>query len=149
MLELSISDNAGLAITYDYRLHKYIRKLAHRRATNTDYFELLSNINPDIRAAVTRDFEAQADASRKAKEKEKTAKEKAAKEKGKGRGKGDYFYRTAVPDSEKGKEKEKEPRKRWAKEDWAAWRKRNEVGAAQATRSPSPDAEKAKKEKKK
>ena len=143
---LSISDNAGIAITYDYRLHQHIRKLAHRRATNTDYFELLSTINPDIRAAVMRDFEAQAESIRKTKEKEKAGKEKAAKEKAKGRGKTDRYYRTAVPDGEK--EKEPAKGKRWAKEDRAAWRKKNEAGKAQAAKSPSPDTEKNRKEKK-
>ena len=65
-----------MAITYDYRIHQHIRKLAHRRATNTDYFEIPSTIQPDIRAAVARDIEAAAEATRKAKKKEKANNEK-------------------------------------------------------------------------
>ena len=149
-MELSITDNAGLAITYDYRLHQHIRKLAHRRASNTDYFEILSAINSDIRTAVTREFDAQSETARKTKEKEKAAKEKAGKEKekekAKGKGMQDRYYRTAEPDNEK--EKETTKNKRWSKEDWAAWRKKLESGKA-AVKSPSPDTEKNRKEKKK
>ena len=149
-MELAISDNAGLAIAYDYRLHQHIRKLAHRRASNTDYFELLSTINSDIRAAVTREFDTQADTARKIKEKEKAAKEKAGKEKekekAKGKGKQDRYYRTAEPDNEK--EKEPVKAKRWSKDEWAAWRKKLESGKTTA-KSPSPDTEKSRKEKEK
>ena len=99
---------------------------------------------------MTREFDTHADTARKTKEKEKAAKEKAGKEKEKekanGKGKQDRYYRTAEPDSEK----EKDPVKpmRWSKEDWAAWRKKLESGKA-AVKSPSPDTEKNRKEKKK
>ena len=147
VLEISIEDNAGVSITYDYRILQHIRKLAHRRATNTDYIDILSTTQPDIRAAVTRDIEAAAEASRKAKETEK-----ATKEKGKERpnwrerapGKGATGRETdSAPDKDTGRKG-----KRWAEEDWAAWRKKMDESKAEA-RSPAPDATKDRKEKKK
>ena len=47
--------------------------MAHRRANNTDYFDILSTTHPDIRATATRDIEA---AELAMKEKEKPNKKK-------------------------------------------------------------------------
>ena len=76
VLGFHISDNAGIADICDYRIHRHIRKPASRRETNSDYVGRRSEIQPDIRAAVTRDVEAAAEATRRAKEKEKATKEK-------------------------------------------------------------------------
>ena len=86
VLDMAITDHAGIALTYDYRIHQLIRKLAHKRSTTADYFSLLSSVQADVKAGVIRDFEFHADAIKKEKEKEKTEKEKARKEKGKGKG---------------------------------------------------------------
>ena len=109
VIEMSITDHAGIAITYDQRIHKEIRKIASKRSSNADYLEFLSNINADIRAGVMRDFEAQADAVKAEKERERIAKEKEKKAAGKG---------------DKGglKEKPARPGGRWARADWVAWR---------------------------
>ena len=74
---LSVSDHAGIAVAYDFRMHKAVQKMAKNRPTRTDYFEFLSNINKDIRADVLRDFEARSGEMEK--EKGKAVKEKAAK----------------------------------------------------------------------
>ena len=134
-----------MAITYHRRTRQHIRKSAHRRATNTDYFGIPSTIQPGIRAAVTRDIEAAAEATRKAEGKEKAEKEK---------GKEKPNWRDRAPGKgAAGREADPAPGKdtgrngkRWAKEDWAAWRKK--LGEQKAeTRSPTPDATKGLKEK--
>ena len=79
VIEMSITDHPRIAIAYDYRLHLMAHQLAHRRAANTDYFDLLHNFQTEIRAAVLRGFETQADTSSKEKEKQKQAKEKKAR----------------------------------------------------------------------
>ena len=71
VLGLSITDKAGVAVTYDFRTHRAVRKLAMNRSTRTDYFEFLSNINKDIRADVMRDFEARSGEMKKEKERER------------------------------------------------------------------------------
>ena len=96
---------------------------------------------------MTRDIEAAADATRRAKEKEKAIKEKA-KEKPNWRvrfpGKGNTGREAdPAPDKETGRKG-----KRWAKEDWAAWRKKLDEQKTDA-RSPVPGATKDRKEKKK
>ena len=116
---MAITNNPGIAITYDYRLRMMIRKLARRRAVNTDYFDLMYNAQSDIRNAVLRDFENKAEAPRKDKEKVKTAKEKEAKTRtGKGTDKGGRTTAKATP---KGKQ--------WPEGDWAAWKKKQNAGA--------------------
>ena len=75
---LSISDHIGIAITYDHRLRQHIKRLALRMATYVDYFDIVSSIQPDIRAAVIRDFEATAEVARAHQEKEKETKGKAS-----------------------------------------------------------------------
>ena len=111
---MAITDHPGIAITYDYRLHQAIRKLAHRRATNTDYFELLSTVQTDIRNAAIRDFETQAETTRRDKERLKTAKDKETRKGGKGTDKADRANAKAPP---KGKQQR-------AEGDWAAWGKK-------------------------
>ena len=37
VIEMSITDHAGIAITYDQRIRKGIRKIASKRSSNTDY----------------------------------------------------------------------------------------------------------------
>ena len=97
VIELAIADRPGIAITYDYRLHQMIRKLAHRRAANTDYFEHLPTVQTDIRNAVIRDFETQAETTRRDKEQQETAKEKDNKKGGKGADKADRANAKAPP----------------------------------------------------
>ena len=119
VIELSITDHPGIAITYDYRLRLMIRKLAHRRAVAADYFDFLPNAQPDIRNAAPRDFENKAESSRKDKEKQKTAKEREAETRtGKGTDKADRASAKADP---KGKQ--------WAEGDWASWKKKQKAGA--------------------
>ena len=79
VLGLSISDHAGIAATYDFRMRRAVQKLAKNRPTRADYFEFLSNISKDIRAEILRDFEARSDEMKK--EKEMAVKEKATKKK--------------------------------------------------------------------
>ena len=124
-------------------------------STNADYFELLPSVNSDIRNAVTRDFEAHAELNRKAKGKGETTKEKQAKA-------GNYrffkgrYYRSNDNETDKEKDKEKEKEKendgkkgnRWAKEGWAAWRKRLDSDKNDKTKSPPPDSAKRKEKKK-
>ena len=110
---MAITDHPGIAITYDYRLHQAIRKLAHRRATNTDYFDLLSTAQLDIRNAVILDFETQAETKRRDKERQKTAKDRETKKGGKGADKADRANAKAPPRG-----------KQWAEGDWAAWKKK-------------------------
>ena len=93
VIGLSISDHQGIAVTYDFRMHKAAQKMVKNRSSRTDYFGFLSNINKDIKEGVVRDFEARPEEIKK--EKEKAAKEKATKEKpktganGKGNRRGD------------------------------------------------------------
>ena len=131
-----------MGITYDYRIHQHIRKLAQRRAPNTDYFELLSTIQPDIRSAVIRDIEAASEAARKTKEKEK-AKDKGGKERKerKGQGKGQPGRETEAQPVKEGMKKGQ----RWTKEDWAAWRKKLGEQKPDA-RTSAPDATKERKD---
>ena len=114
VLEMSITDHPGIAITYDYRLHRMIRKLAHRRAVSTDYFDLPSAVQSDLRAAVIRDFEEKAEIFRNDKEKQKAVKEREVKTRtGKGADKTDRADAKAQPRG-----------KQWAESDWAAWKKK-------------------------
>ena len=144
-MEIRIADNAGVGITYDYRIHQRIRKLAQRRAPNADYFEILSNIQPDIRAAVTRDIDAAVDAARRLKDKEK-GKDKGGKEKKdrKGQGKGQPGREVEATPVKEGPKKGP----KWTKEDWAAWRKKLEEQKPD-DRTPAPDANKERKDKEK
>ena len=128
-----------MGITDDYRIHLRVRKLAHRRAANTDYFEILSRIRPDIRAAVIRDIEASTDASRKLKEKGKDKGKDKNAWRDKKQGKVNYG-RGAAPEPYTDSAKKG---KRWAKEDWIAWRKRLEEKKPDE-RSPAPDTSKGK-----
>ena len=73
-LDLSITDHAGIAITYDHRIHVLIQKAALKRSTNTDYYNLLSSLHAETKAVVVRDFETQTELIKK--EKDKAAKEK-------------------------------------------------------------------------
>ena len=85
VLGLAISDHAGIAITYDTRAQRTIRKLAKARSTKADYFSLLSTPYRGIRADVVRDFEIRTESMKKDKDKEK---EKGTKGKEKGGRKG-------------------------------------------------------------
>ena len=105
-----------------------IRKLAHRRAVSTDYFDFLPNVQSDIRNAALRDFETQTDSSRKDKEKLKTVKEDANDRAGKGTDKAGLASAKASPRG-----------KQWADGDWAAW---EENQNAEATTKDADDAEK-------
>lgn len=65
VVEMAIAGHPCIAITYDYRPRQTIRKLAHRRAVNADYFDLLDTVHREVRNAAIRDFETQAETSRK------------------------------------------------------------------------------------
>ena len=65
--DISIKDHPWIAITYDRRIHRHIQKLAQKRAIATDYFAILSAMQPDIKAAAMRDFEYNAGLLRKEK----------------------------------------------------------------------------------
>ena len=62
VLEMSITDHDRVAIAYDNRTHREIKKIALMRPSNTDYLELHIDVNTDIRTGIIRDFEIQADA---------------------------------------------------------------------------------------
>ena len=110
VIEMAITDRPGIAITYDYRMRQAIRELAHHRATNTDYFELLATALADIRNAAIRDFETHAETPNRDKERLKTAREKGAKTRtGKGT---DKAGRANAKAAARGKQ--------WAEADWAA-----------------------------
>ena len=49
-LDLSITDRPGIDVTCDCRMRRAIQKIATTRSTKTGYFELLSNLNEDVRA---------------------------------------------------------------------------------------------------
>ena len=140
VIEMSITDHAGIAITYDHRIHREIRKIVSKRSSNTDYIDFLSNINSDIKTGVIRDFEAQADAVKNEKERERITKEKEKKAAGKG---------------EKGAPKEKPAwtGRKWTKADWTAWRAKTDSDTKGAkpdnktTESPKKKEEKAEKKK--
>ena len=112
VLDLSITDHPGIAVTYDHRMHRKVHRIAKTRSTRTGYFELLSNLNKEVRTDVIRDFEARADAQKKEKEKEKAGKEKEKEKEPKKKGGG-------------GKEKDKGKGGRWGRkwsaEDWASY----------------------------
>ena len=75
---------------------------------------MLSNVQSDLRAAVIRDFEGNAETFRKDKGKQKAVKERDVKTRtGKGADKTDRDNAKAQP---KGKQ--------WAESDWAAWGKK-------------------------
>ena len=69
VIELSITDRAGIAVTYDRRIRQMMQKSALKRSTDADYFSFLSTLNTDVEAAVIRDFEARIDSLEKEKEK--------------------------------------------------------------------------------
>ena len=83
VLDLSITDHAGIAATYGRRIHQLIQKTALKRSPNTDYFALLSAPNSDVKAAAIRDFDALSEAIKKEKEKSNldAVREKAKKSK--------------------------------------------------------------------
>ena len=78
VLELSITDHAGIAATYDRRIHLAIRKAAPKRPANKDYFSFLSTLDSDAKAAVTRDFESRVGTLEKKKAKGEEEKAKKA-----------------------------------------------------------------------
>ena len=76
VLDLTITDHAGIVTTYDYRMRRAIQKISKSRAGTTDYFELPSNLNNDIRTDVTPDFDAQTDLIRSGRRNGRILKEK-------------------------------------------------------------------------
>ena len=79
VLELSITDHPGIAATYDHRVRRLVQRIAKTRSTRTDYFELLSNLNKDVRTEAIRDFEARTDAQKKDNEKERLGRRRKRK----------------------------------------------------------------------
>ena len=63
---LSITDRAGIAATYDRRVRQMLQTAALGRSGNADYFDLLTEINTDIRAAAIRDSDVRGEAIKKA-----------------------------------------------------------------------------------
>ena len=61
---MSITDRPGISMTYDRRIHALIQKTALRRSSITDYFDVLSNVHAEAKAAV-RDFESRAETAKK------------------------------------------------------------------------------------
>ena len=122
VIDLSITDHAGIAITYDHRIHVLIQKAALKRSTNTDYFSLLSSLHAETKAAVVRDFETQTEVIKKEREKEKMAKEK---EKGAKQRDKKAAWEKRKADGGKG-DAAGHPRwqKPWTRDDWAAWNKK-------------------------
>ena len=138
VIEMSITDHAGIAIAYDHRIHREIRKIASKRSSDTGYLDFLSNTNTDIRDGVIRDFEAQSDAVKNEREREWVTKEKEKKAAWKG---------------DKPTAKDKPGDKRWAKADWTAWRAKTDQdgnGAKPGAKAaPSPKKKDEKEEKQK
>ena len=100
--DMSIADRPGIAITYDRRIRRHVQKLAQKRARSTDYFPIMSDAQPDIKAGVLRDFEFNTGLIKKDEEAENAKKEKAK------------------TDTQADKKTDK--RKRWSDDDWAAWK---------------------------
>ena len=69
VLDMSITDHPGIAATYDRRIHALIQKTSMKRSSITDYFDVLSNVNAEVKAAAVRDFESRAETAKKEKEK--------------------------------------------------------------------------------
>ena len=72
VLDMPITDHAGIAITYDRRIHQLIRKLAHKRPIASDYFSIPSTAQAEVEAVAIRDFELNADAQKKEKERRRS-----------------------------------------------------------------------------
>ena len=130
-LYLSITDHPGIAVTYDRRARRMIRKISKTRSAKTDYFEWLSNPNKDVRADAIRDFDAKADAVMKNQEKDKVGKEKEKEQETKKK-----------PGAGKDRQGKGDRRKRkWTADDWAEFRKNKLSPPAEAT---AAEAEKKK-----
>lgn len=131
VLGLPITDHAGIAVTYDFRLRRAAQKLAKNWPPRTDYFEFLTSVDKDIRADELRGSEARPGELKKEKQKEKAVKEKETK----------------TTDNAQGKKKgEGRWKRKWAPEDWAEWnakRPRPTPGAA-AEAVSTEDAKKKK-----
>ena len=85
VIEMSITDRAGIAITYGHRARMEIGKIAPKRSPDAEYLDFLSNINADIRSGVIRDFEAKSEASKNERERERITKEKGRSRPGRAR----------------------------------------------------------------
>ena len=116
--DMAITDHPGIAITYDRRIHRHIQKLAQKRVSSTDYFSILSVMQPDIKAAVIRDFEYNTGLIKKEKETEKAKKAKTD---------------TNTDNKNAGKKG-----KKWSDDDWAAWKKAQRAKQA-ATKEEKTD----------
>ena len=108
VLDLSITDHAGIAVTYDRLIHQLIHKTDPKRSSTTDYFALLITINADVKSDVIRDFEARAETIKKEKEKVRNEadKEKAKKTK-------DWDNKNGERRRKKGGRKPDDPPTRW------------------------------------
>ena len=81
--DLSITDRAGIAVTYDHRIHQMIQKTDLGRSPNTVCSALLIALSSDVRAAAIRGFDVRAEAIRIDKEKAKTEADKGETKKSK------------------------------------------------------------------
>ena len=130
VLDMSITDRPGIAVTYDHRIHAMIQKAALRRSAIADYFEILSSVRAETKNAAVRDFEARAETAKKEKEKRladiEREKAKKTKENWKGKGAGEKADEADKPaESPQGKRK-------WTKEEWTTWNKKKAGATVEA-----------------
>ena len=118
VLDMSITDHPGIAVTYDHRIHALIQKAALKRSSVADYFEILSNANADVEGAAIRDFETRAETSKKEKEKRVSDNEREKDKEIKGNWKGEGFGKK-TDEAEKAAEATL-VKKKWSKEEWTA-----------------------------
>ena len=69
VLDMSITDPAGIVAIYDHRDHQLIQREALKRYANSDYIGLLSTADSDFKTAEIRDCDARTGAIKKEKEK--------------------------------------------------------------------------------
>ena len=75
-LDLSITDRAGVAITYHYRANRMIQKAHKPRSAKTDYCAFLMTLDKDTRAEGILDFADKTDSIKKERGEKRAIKEK-------------------------------------------------------------------------
>ena len=108
VLDQSITDHAGTAVTYDQRVRQMLQKTAPKRSPNTDYFALLIALNSGVKAAVVRDFDARAESIKIEEGAVKTEADKEQSKKSK-----DWNKKWGKKQGEKTNEKTDDPPTRW------------------------------------
>ena len=130
VLDLSIADPPGIAVTYDRRIHALIQKAALKRSPITDYFGILGNANADVKGAAIRDFETRAETAKieKGKRVADNEREKAKRIKDNWNGKG---FGKKSDEAEKAAEATP-AMKKWTKEERTTWNKKKAEATAEA-----------------